>query len=320
MGDDNLNILCPHDMNGNEVCYDENGMPFSIDRRTGEVHKLSVAYMKPGDVAYSKEAREARKRRIEREQQLEMICRANQDCEKFVFANTAEGFSELSPASVVRLIVLSTYLDYRNGLRLDRWTPMKYENLQSILKIGRTAVQDFWREVSPVYVDKDGDNLVLTDQEAFHRGELQDRNARWIKIYHNAVRELYRSADKSQHKHLGHVFKMLRYINVQHNILCLNPLEKDRGQIIPITFGRFCEIAGYSAENTARLADYFMKVKFSIGNRREHFCKFVMNDRQISHSWIFVNPRVMYSGTDPEAVANFAVLSKCPDDDGCKMG
>ncbi len=319
MGNNTYDVQ-PRDLRGNYVRMDDNGLPYSIDRDTGEIVELAPIYLRPGDVAYSKEARDARKRRIEREQQLEMIRKANQDCEKFIFANTAEEFPELSPASVVRLIVLSTYLDYNNGLRLDRYTPMKYENLQSILNIGRTAVEDFWREVSPVYVGKNGENLVLTDQDVFHRGELQGRNARWIKIYQNAVRELYRAVDKSQHKHLGHVFKMLRYINVQHNILCLNPMEKDREQIIPITFGQFCEMAGYSVKNTARLADYFMKVRFRIGNRKEPFCKFVMNDKQISHSWIFVNPRVMYSGTDPEAVANFSVLSKCPVEDRCGIG
>ena len=166
-----------------------------------------------------------------------------------------------------------------------------------------------------MYVDKDGENLVLTGNEVFHRGALRGRNTRWIKIYQNAVRELYRAVHKSQHKHLGYVFKMLRHTNVQHNILCLNPMEKEREQIIPITFGQFCEMAGYSAKDTARLATYFMKVRFCIGNRKEAFCKFVMNDRQISRSWIFVNPRVMYSGTDPEAVANFSILSQCPDDD-----
>lgn len=318
MGNNTYDVQ-PHDLRGNNVCIDDDGSLYSIDRGTGEIAEVVPIYLRAGDVAYPKEAREARKRRIAREQQLEMIRKANQDCEKFTFTNTAEEFPEVSPASVVRLIVLSTYLDYNNGLRLNKLTPMKYENLQNVLNIGRTAVEDFWKEVSPVYVDKDGENLVLTNQDVFHRGELQGRNGRWIKIYQNAVRELYRAVDKSQHKHLGHVFKMLRYINVQHNILCLNPMEKDREQIIPITFGQFCEMAGYSVKNTARLADYFMKVRFHIGNRKEPFCKFVMNDKQISHSWIFVNPRVMYSGTDPEAVANFAVLSQCPTDNSCQI-
>lgn len=309
----------PHDLRGNNVCFDEDGTPYSIDRDTGEAIELATAYMRPGDVAYSKEAREARKQRIEREQQLEMIRKANQDCERFVFTNTAEEFAELSPASVVRLIVLSTYSDYNKGLRLDRWTPMKYENLQSILRIGRTATQDFWREVSPMYIFEDNGNLILTDDETFHRGELQNRDTRWIKIYRNAVRELYRATDKSQHKHLGHVFKMLRYVNVQHNILCLNPMEKEREHIIPLTFGQFCEKAGYNVDQVNRLITYFMKIKFRVGNHEEHFCKFVANDKFLSHSWIFVNPHVLYSGTDPEAVANFAVLSRCPDSDRCTL-
>ncbi len=306
-----------HDLRGNDVHLDENGTPYSIDRNTGEVIELATVYMRPGDVAYTKEAREARKQRIEREQFLEMIRKANQDCEKFVFANTAEEFAELSPASVVRLVVLSTYTDYNNSLRLDRQTPMKYENLRSILKIGRTAVQDFWREVSPMYVVEDGGNLILTDDGTFHRGELQNRDVRWLKIYHNAVRELYRAVDKSQHKHLGHIFKMMRYINVQHNILCLNPMEKERAHIIPITFGQFCEKAGYNIDQVNRLITYFMKIKFRVGDHEEHFCKFVANDKYLSHSWVFVNPHVMYSGTDPESVANFAVLSRCPNTDGC---
>ena len=316
MGDDNLNILCPHDMNGNEVNYDENGMPFSIDRHTGEVHKLSVAYMKPGDVAYSKEAREARKKRVERERLRERIQKANQKKSRFLFTNTAEKFTGLSPASVVRLIVLGTYADYECALRLDNHVPMAYKNLQSVLQIGRTAVNDFWREVSPVYVIEKNGALFLTDRAAFHRGKLIDTDRRWMKIYDNSVRALYRAADRSKHKHLGHVFKMLRYINVQHNILCRNPMEKDREHIVPITFGQFCELAGYDTSQCSRLISYFMGIKFRVGDHEEHFCKFVTNRKCLSYSWIFINPNVLYSGTDPESVGNFAVLSRSPDSDG----
>lgn len=132
----------------------------------------------------------------------------------------------------------------------------------------------------------------------------------------NSVRALYRAADRSKHKHLGHVFKMLRYINVQHNILCRNPMEKDREHIVPITFGQFCELAGYDTSQCSRLISYFMGIKFRVGDHEEHFCKFVTNRKCLSYSWIFINPNVLYSGTDPESVGNFAVLSRSPDSDG----
>ena len=113
-----------HDLKGNAVNYDENGVPYSTDRYTGEIIELTPVYMRPGDVAYSKESREARKQRLERERQLEIISKANHNHEKFIFANTAEEFSKLSPISVVRLIVLSTYSGYDSVLRLDTRTPM----------------------------------------------------------------------------------------------------------------------------------------------------------------------------------------------------
>lgn len=211
---------------------------------------------------------------------------------------------------------LTLYADYECALRLDNHVPMAYKNLQSVLQIGRTAVNDFWREVSPVYViEKDG-ALFLTDRAAFHRGKLIDTDRRWMKIYDNSVRALYRAADRSKHKHLGHVFKMLRYINVQHNILCRNPMEKDREHIVPITFGQFCELAGYDTSQCSRLISYFMGIKFRVGDHEEHFCKFVTNRKCLSYSWIFINPNVLYSGTDPESVGNFAVLSRSPDSDG----
>lgn len=294
----------PHDMRGNEVYFDESGNPYAIDKDSGEVYTLATTYLKDGDRAYTKEAREAYRLRIERERQRKMMKKNERD--RFVFANTAEKFACISPASVARLIVLSTYSDYNGCLLLSRTTPMKYENLQSILKIGRTAVQDFWKEVSPMYIIENEGNLVLTDDKTFHRGELRNTDTRWTKIYHIAVRKLYHSVDKSQHKHLGHVFRMLRYINVEHNILCLNPMEKEREHVIPITFGQFCERAGYSASQVNRLSTYFMNIKFG----KEYFCGFVVKDKRISHSLIFVNPNVVYSGTDPESVANFAVLSR----------
>ncbi len=303
---------CPRDMGGNNVQFDEYGFPYSVDQNTGEIIQLATTYLRPGDVAYSSEAREARKRRLELEQNRHMIHKANQGEPLFTFVNTTEEFADLSPASVVRLVVIGTYSNYRGVLMLDNHNAMQYSHLQGVLKLGRTAVQDFWREVSPRYiVERDG-NLVLTDQGTFLRGKINDNNTRWIKTYNRAVRDLYRATSEKQHKHLGHVFRMLRYINIQHNILCYNPMERNCDYIVPMTFGQFCEEVGYSTNQISRQISYLMKLKFHVGDHEEHFCKSVANDRYLVNSWIFINPNVLYSGTDPESVANFAVLSKKP--------
>lgn len=67
------------------------------------------------------------------------------------------------------------------------------------------------------------------------------------------MRKLYIMVQPSQHKHLGYLFKMLPYVNLEYNVLCHNPLESNLDDIQLMTVSEFCGAIGYDISNWHRL-------------------------------------------------------------------
>lgn len=132
----------------------------------------------------------------------------------------------------------------------------------------------------------------------------------WIKFYINAVRALYRASEKSNIKHIGYVFGLLPFVNIQHNVLCWNVLERDIDLLEPLTIGDVCDLIDYDRKNLYRLLKTFKKIRFEIGGQEVPFVRFVNNGVDIADSLVVVNPDVLYSGTNADAVRNLGLLCR----------
>jgi hypothetical protein len=289
-----------------------------INKNTGEVFDVEYAVLRAGDRILTKEEiariekyRKIKLRREEREAEQKKR-RKGRDGKaiQFTGVSTSADFSDLSPASVTRLIYLSTYLSFHNGeLRLSERRKITKGMLPDILRVGERTAERFLQEVSPKYVIIANDGCLSLNPDVFAKGNrMRSLMAFYIKVFQSGMQKLYNGVNKSQHKQLGYIFNMLPYVNIEHNILCHNTTERDISLIEPMTMSEFCAEIGYDYKNVQRLHDIFKHLKFDVGDgKRELFCSIIRNE-YTGKELMVINPKVFYSGSNAKAVAEFGVF------------
>lgn len=222
-------------------------------------------------------------------------------------------FDGLSPETTTRLIYLITYMNYNGDLMKNHKTKMKKSDLCSILGLSDATIFRFWKEVNDKYIYEDsGGYLKLSSTDIFQKGKLKqnDDNSFYQRFYIDAIQNLYKKTDTSKHKHLGYVFKMLPFINIEYNVLCNNPFETDEKEIHPIGFNEFCEYINYENNQRKRLIKTYSEIKFKADGKRELFCSFVSDGINNDNQKIFVNPHILYGGSDYKKVKVLGIFCR----------
>ncbi len=300
--------LCSFDNIDYHYYEDDNGL-HAVNQHTGEVTDAHLAVLPSGSSVLTPEDKQARAEYQTHAEKRRMIKEANKHGQRFMFVNTASPFDNLPPATAARLVVLCTYASYDGRLLHNTRTQMRRADIQTILGLSKSAAFDFWNSVSPKYIIDDGDGLCLSNKQFFLRGHIPKRqHDTWLKFYINAVRALYRATEKPNIKHIGYVFKLLPFVNIEHNVLCWNVLEKDIDLLEPLTIGDVCDLIGYDRKNLYRLLKTFKKLHFKMEGHAVPFIRFVNNGIDIAESLVVINPDVLYSGTNADAVRNLGLL------------
>lgn len=289
----------------NNYLYTENQ---AINKNTGEISKTIRIETVPGTIVLTPEQQEQRRKAWEVYQNRAIRKNLNRPLGNFFFIQNDSDFGDITPATLARLIYLNTYLNFENNqLMLKKDAPMYRKDLIRVLKISKGAISKFWHEVSPKYIMESESGLIFTNNNYFFRGYLnktqKDDLYRYRKFFIRGIRKLYHSVGNvSQHKHLGYIFQMLPFINIEYNVLCHNPLETDYEKIEPLTLQEFCKEIGYNISQVSRLLNIYKNIVFCNGQR---FCNFVNDGLDRNNSKIFINPHVLYSGSN---YANVEVL------------
>ena len=292
------------------VYSDDSFIGRRVDKATGEVEDVSIFIAPVGSRVITPDQQKAinsyRKRQAELNIQSK---RSGKKKPPFTWVSTEADFSEVSPANITRLIYLSTYLSFHNSeLRIGERRKLTKGMLPEVLGVGERTVERFLCEVSPTFLLVDNKGNLSLNTVAFAKGAMKNMIAFYIKVFAKGMQELYNSVPKSKHKQLGYVFALLRYINVEHNILCHNPDEVDIEKIEPMTMQEFCVEIGYDYRHVDRLHKVFKGLTFDVGGgKRELFCSIIKNE-YTGKELMIVNPRVFYSGKNAEAVAEFGAF------------
>lgn len=261
--------------------------------------------LKYGTRVFTPEQQEAYKKRKAIEAQKSIRRTMMDELGYFYFVLCENQFESLSPETVTRLILVCSYLNYDGCLMMTQRTPMKVKDLQSVLGLSKSTVHRFWDEVNPAFLaeDESSKNIKLNTDIIF-RGKIgkNQKGNIYQKFYVDAIRKLYKNTSKNNHKHLGHVFKLLPFINIEYNIICFNQNEQELDKVVPMTLKEFCECIDYDVQNVSRLLAVYKKLRFEVtaqsGVHYERFCVFVNDGTDRLNSRIFVNPRILYVGSD----------------------
>lgn len=288
---------------GYDIDRDENGEWYGVNITTGETVGVDWRpYIVGHETALTDIQKEAIRRKKEQAEKQERSRSVNRSLGDFYFADKGTDFKNLKPATVTRLFYLCSFLDYDSDVLMKNDTaPLLKSDLTEYLKIKRGQVYNFLEEVSPQYLRVNDDGTISANVDIFSKGKLtkeQKRESRSrIKVYQKSIRRLYEAADKTQHKHLGRIFQIIPFINMEFNIVCHNPQEKELDYIEPMSIREFCEEIDFDYSHVNRLKDTFRNVKFEVTYRRQKTKQpFVSTGKD--DNVIIINPRVMYSGSD----------------------
>ena len=284
---------------------DDAGTLKAVNLSTGEVIDAVEQRVPIGSSITTPDMKEAYREYRKMQEKNQYRKMANKELGDFFFVPNNQDFSDLLPQTAVRLIFLNTYADYgTNKLMLKKDTPMMRRDLMRVLKISKAAVSKFWQEVSTKYIIETEDGLMFTNTDVFLRRKLKQRG-NYIplhKLYIKGVRKVYNSTEANNHKHLGYIFQMLPYINLEFNLLCYNPLETDLDKVQLMSLADFCKEIDYNVSNLNRLMLIYRNLRFDVNNIQERFCSLAYDGIDRTKSTIAVNPHILYNGSDYQKV------------------
>lgn len=279
--------------------FDERGNAISVtNKQTGEVLGVQYTISPYFTKQYTPERLRQYNEKQKRGKAYYMKCVLG-GLGQFIFENNKIEL-DLSPESIVRLVYLSTYMRYnRSELFVTQRKRMSEKDLPVILGVSESTARRFKNEVCPEYLQIDERGCLSINNEIFFFGKNANAGKSYQKIYVEAVRNLYRQTPTTQHKHLGYIFALLPYINIEYNVLCLNPYEDKLDNIELMTVKDFCDKIGYEHSNIKRLIKIYSSLFFEIEGKQMRFCSFVTDGKSsLDNMRIFINPRVLYSGSD----------------------
>lgn len=201
---------------------------------------------------------------------------------------------DLSPASLTRLMYLVSFMGKKQRLIRDNGKPVLLKHLPEVLGVSESSSRAFWdevREAHLLYLDGD---FLCANPDFFRKWTLPpyrvknfyDHGKYVTKLHIDVVRELYKRFLPHGHKTLSYLFRVLPYVNRQHNILCHNPLEEKYSKIRPMTAKEFCNLIGYGPAHLSRLMQQLESMKFFTYGQ-------VIKQ---TDGKIFVNPNLYYAG------------------------
>lgn len=276
-----------------------------MDTSTGEVVN--------GVTIMTSEERERRKEYYKERDELLKRRSGYNDLKNFIFYlhRSTNGFHDLRPQTAARLIYLATFLSYKNNILYStQKSEMNKQSMQELVGLKRKAFNSFYDEVVAADLLQMRDGHYTINQSAFVRGKLTHTDyAVLTKIYMQAMRELYASTDISMHQYLGYVFLMIPFVNTEWNVLCKNPMEKDRNKIELMSVGEFCDEIGYDRGNAKRLIQNYRNITFNWKGEQQRFCTFVYEEDRSNMS-IFINPNIFYTGKHADQVEAFGMFFK----------
>lgn len=298
--------------------YDEylldDGSIMYVDKDTGEVLEGVLRHYPPGGKYYTKKQLEAQRAYKERGEKL---AAQKKELGDFIYTHSNMGaFHDLPADTMARAAYLATYMCYgTDELWRTNRTKLSRKDLPLVMNLSRPTADRFWRDVKDVYFRRDDEGFLHSTGRSFVKGKLNAPNVvQYQKLYTAALRELYRKIPVSQHKRLGYALKMLPFLNFEYNVLCYDPTEKVYDMIDTMTVSDFCKAVGFDQSHVDKLAKEYGKLTFTVDNRKEVFCKFVHNGSDLSTAHIYINPRLVYKGSDfrkVEAIGiSFAASSK----------
>ena len=223
----------------------------------------------------------------------EFKAKINELCGSFYFNFYNRLLGKIKPQYITRLLYLSCFMDYDN-LIISRKSngnkiPVYESELANIFNIGKTEFYNTKKELINNNLIIINDNKTISINQTYcKKGEIMKNNkVEKVRIFEEAIRELYEKSTPKEHKTIGVLFELLPFISYKYNIVSHNPEQLIKEIIEPYSIRELCEMFKYK-----NITEFKRKLeKLKIGGNPA-----VCINRIDGKEFITINPKVYYKG------------------------
>lgn len=198
-------------------------------------------------------------------------------------------------ATVFRFIYLCTFMEYDTGYILWKGKRITDHYLIDIFKVHKNTITNIKKKLFDYeLIFEDSDKHIYANIDYCYRGDISSNKIyrqQCTRIFNNGIQNLYDNAlDFRDHKMLGKLLLLLPYVNIYHNVICLNTKEKDWDKLIIPNAEQMDSILHTSLRNNQKQMKKLLDI--------------VINDEPVvlvvkhknTHMYA-INPRIYYGGT-----------------------
>lgn len=211
---------------------------------------------------------------------------------------------DIESQHLFRFIYLCSYMNYDNYLSNGKRL-LTVHDLEGLLGLSE---REYYRTrkclIDNGLMSITEKGLVLINSTFCKKGEIhRNKNIEVIRMFNEAIKELYEMSTPREHKKLALLIEILPYINYKYNIVCHNPAEDNIQLIKPMKMSELCELLGLDKTNSSKLKRQLFALRVS---GEKVIGMFEVEDAKA----ILVNPRVYYKGNQEDGLDYLEALFK----------
>lgn len=229
----------------------------------------------------------------------------------FIFKTQSKSVTKLedkiSNSDMARLIYIATYLDYNNILKTDDGQVITKSILKIIVSVDDKIFYKWYNDLVKRKVIIEDENFIKINKQYCLKGEIS-KNKEYNRIFINSIRHIYENNSNKNMATLGHILRILPFVNCYNNILSWNPKEYNPEKVNPITIGELLiQLDEYNG-SIKKFKNTISKYRMDNGEPVIIFCN---DEYDSSKEIIMFNPRLTYSGKNedlPKTYELFMIL------------
>lgn len=251
-------------------------------------------------LGYLRGVEDSQKKKEENKNIVEMVHNQNEfqlyiknNCGSFYFNFYKRLLDKIEPQYLTRFLYLCTYLDYEGRLvkKVGKIKVIIRESeLQFILKLSRAETYNTKIVLINNNLIEIKDSVIYINQEYCRKGDImKNSKVQKVRMFDDAIKELYETSTKTEHKRLALLFQLLPYVNLRWNVICKNPKEEILEEINP-----------YSIKELMVLLEQtnITRFKKSLLDLTVNGESVIMFNKKKNGDLLTVNPKVYYKGVD----------------------
>lgn len=225
----------------------------------------------------------------------------------------------VSKANVSRLMMLATYMNYKNQLVLEPSSNkiikvmgavdyMTKKDIQCVLNLKPTMFKKFFKEVTSANILIEENGKFVLNEGYFYKGEVEkykkNIQCNYTRMYIDTVRQIYNGVDSKKHSILTYVFQLIPCIHYSTNFLCNNNSESHTS-IDYMNIEDICKFLGLSTNkgNMSKFKRDLMAIHIKYRDENYHlFNEIIQSNSTTKVQRFLVNPLLVTSMSNMENV------------------